>query len=70
MKPRRWYSSPELNPEPTLPGVQVSPSRIYLVYASRAHREQGPIIKQQLAPATPTPQHPVVRRPPRRIEAA
>ncbi|HMQ31385.1 MAG TPA: hypothetical protein PKD53_11690 [Chloroflexaceae bacterium] len=44
MKPRRWYSSPEHNPNPA-PPARPFPARVYWVYTTRTRREQGPIIK-------------------------
>jgi hypothetical protein len=48
MKPRRWYSSPEMNPTPASPTAPPFTSLIQLVYAARTYCQQGPIIK--LAP--------------------
>lgn len=70
MKPRRWYSSPEANPHPSPPDVRPVISEIYLAYTARARREQGPIIKQEPAPAQATPRRAAAPRAPRRIEAA
>jgi hypothetical protein len=70
MKPRRWYSGPELNPHATRPAVRLIPAQIHLAYAARAGREQGPILKQAAVTAPPARRHPAARRGPRRIEAA
>jgi hypothetical protein len=70
MKPRRWYSSPELNPHPVPPVVRSIPARIHLAYAARAWREQGPIIKQASLAAPPSSRQTAARRGLRRIEAA
>jgi hypothetical protein len=69
MKPRRWYSGPELNPHAARPAVRFIPAQIYLTYAARARREQGPILKQAAAAAAAQRQ-PAARRGLRRIEAA
>jgi hypothetical protein len=68
MKPRRWYSGPELNPHAARLAVRFIPAQIYLAYAARARREQGPILKQAAAAAAQ--RQPAARRGLRRIEAA
>jgi hypothetical protein len=44
MKPRRWYSSPEPDPNPTAP-ERPFPRAVYWAYTTRTRYEQGPIIK-------------------------
>lgn len=71
MKPRRWYSSPELNPHPRPPAVRPALSEIYLACTSRVRRDQGPVIRQPPAPAPKRSAAPArTPRPPRIIEAA
>jgi hypothetical protein len=53
MKPRRWYSSPEVRPQANARSNQAFPAAIQLAYAARTQRQQGPIIKT--APADPPP---------------
>ncbi len=50
MKPRRWYSSPELNPNPSAP-TRPFPESVYWSFTARTLPEQGPIIKS--APTSP-----------------
>ncbi len=74
MKPRRWYSSPELNPNPT-PPARPFPAPVYWAYTTRTRREQGAIIKSAPAPAAEggSRREPGVRLAParlRRIDAA
>lgn len=71
MKPRRWYSSPELNPHPRPPAVRPALSEIYLAATARVRPDQGPVIKRQLSPAPRRAAAPA-RSPrlPRLIEAA
>ncbi|MEI6778188.1 MAG: hypothetical protein WCK70_14920 [Chloroflexales bacterium] len=45
MKPRRWYSSPEIRPTPASSSVLHYTSPIQLIYASRTYHLQGSIIK-------------------------
>lgn len=47
MKPRRWYSSPEVNPTPQLPPVCPNVGLLHLRYTSRVRIEQGPVLKQR-----------------------
>jgi hypothetical protein len=75
MKPRRWYSSPEINPTPTPPTALPFTSLIQLAYAARTYCQQGPIIK--LTPAeipqdtrSQDPQAPAASVIMRRIDAA
>jgi hypothetical protein len=75
MKPRRWYSSPEVNPSPEPPRSPPFASLIQLAYTARTHRHQGPIIK--LGQAGPRqdqgerdPQAPAMSVVVRRIDAA
>jgi hypothetical protein len=74
MKPRRWYSSPEMNPSPA-PYVVPFASLTQLTYAARTYLQQGPIIR--LIPTEPKhpvaghdPQAPVASAGARRIDAA
>lgn len=53
MKPRRWYSSPEHNPDPAASPAHPFPAPIYWVFTARTQLEQGAIIKS--APPAPTP---------------
>lgn len=74
MKPRRWYSSPELNPHPRPPRVRPFPAPIYWAYTTRTHTEQGAIIKTvPQANSAATERRgttPPGSRPPRLIDAA
>jgi hypothetical protein len=75
MKPRRWYSSPEVNPSPEPQGSPPFASLIQLAYAARTHHQQGPIIKLGQAEARQStregdPQAPAVSAMVRRIDAA
>ncbi|MEI7644044.1 MAG: hypothetical protein WCJ55_07160 [Chloroflexales bacterium] len=45
MKPRRWYSSPEMKPDPAPSTTLHYASLIQLACAARTDRQQGPIIK-------------------------
>lgn len=71
MKPRRWYSSPELNPHPRPPAVRPALSEIYLSCAARVRPDQSQVIKRQPDPAPRRSAAPA-RSPrlPRLIEAA
>ncbi len=55
MKPRRWYSSPELKPSRNLRLVQPFPTSVYWAFATLTHRQQGATLKstplQQREPA-------------------
>lgn len=44
MKPRRWYSSPERDPNPTTQ-LRPFPAQSYWVYTALTHGDQGPVIK-------------------------
>jgi hypothetical protein len=75
MKPRRWYSSPEINPSPTPSTALRFTSLIQLAYAAQTYRQQGPIIK--LTPVElpqdtrgQDPQAPTANTVVRRIDAA
>ncbi|MFV9504929.1 MAG: hypothetical protein AB4911_10240 [Oscillochloridaceae bacterium umkhey_bin13] len=46
MKPRRWYSGPEVNPHPQSTVNHPSPAAIYWAFTTRTWREQGAIIRQ------------------------
>ncbi len=74
MKPRRWYSSPEVNPHPNPRRGRVFPAAIYWTYLTRTRLEQGPIIKTQPAESDAAPQRRAAvslqPRPPRLIDAA
>lgn len=54
MKPRRWYSSPELNPSRSPQSGQPFPTASYWAFTRLTHREQGAIIKSP-APVQPEP---------------
>ncbi len=47
MKPRRWYSSPEVNPTPFPSLVQPGLHQIYLHYACKIRMYHGPVLKQR-----------------------
>jgi hypothetical protein len=49
MKPRRWYSSPEANPNQKPGGSHPFPEPVYWVFTACTRLEQGPILKS--APA-------------------
>ncbi|NNJ10455.1 hypothetical protein EKD04_008960 [Chloroflexales bacterium ZM16-3] len=75
MKPRRWYSSPEVNPIPRPRMVIPFASLIQLAYAARTYRQQGSIIKlAQIEPLDVQrdrgPQAPTTSVVVRRIDAA
>lgn len=75
MKPRRWYSSPELNPTQQPLPVRPFPTAIYWVFTTFTRREQGAIIKRPTPPLAPQ-LHPkptagiMMPERPRRINAA
>ncbi len=50
MKPRRWYSSPEFQPNPQQPATTFMPTTVYWKLASRTHFGQGAVIKASLGP--------------------
>lgn len=74
MKPRRWYSSPEYNPEPRPRQRQPFPTASYWAFTSRTRLDQGAIIRCQPPEATEGGQRrsaaPRAPRPPRLIDAA
>ncbi|MEI7771873.1 MAG: hypothetical protein WCI67_17915 [Chloroflexales bacterium] len=75
MKPRRWYSSPEVNPSPTPNGALPFTSLIHLAYTARTYRQQGSIIKLtpvelQQEPRGQNPQAPATSTVVLRIDAA
>jgi hypothetical protein len=47
LKPRRWYSSPEVNPLPNPPPVSPPISAVALRYGSKVRKDQGPVLKYQ-----------------------
>lgn len=47
MKPRRWYSSPELKPSRPLQLVQPFPTSVYWTFMTLTRHEQGAIIKNR-----------------------
>ncbi|NTW01286.1 MAG: hypothetical protein HGA19_08225 [Oscillochloris sp.] len=49
MKPRRWYSSPEMNPNSSPSTALPFASLIQLAYAARTYCQQGSIIKLRMA---------------------
>lgn len=65
MKPRRWYSSPEMSPNSRTRAVPFA-SQIQLAYAARTSQQQGPIIK---APRD-EPQRAARERDPQALSAA
>ena len=56
MKPRRWYSSPEVKPRPPSPANRPFPARIYWAFTALTRLEQGAIIKSAPPEPPPTPQ--------------
>jgi hypothetical protein len=74
MKPRRWYSSPEINPHPRPSVARAFPAAVYWAFTTRTRLEQGPIIKAQPAEGGASPQRRAAvslqPRPPRLIDAA
>jgi hypothetical protein len=71
MTPRRWYSSPELNPQQRPPAVRPELTAIYLACAARVRSDQGSVIRRQPDPAPKRSAAPARSpRPPRLIEAA
>ncbi|PDW04886.1 hypothetical protein [Candidatus Viridilinea mediisalina] len=75
MKPRRWYSSPEVNPTQQSLPVRPFPAAIYWMFTRLTRHEQGAIIKGPTPPLAPQP-HPkatsgiMMPERPRRINAA
>ncbi|RRR69679.1 MAG: hypothetical protein EI684_15000 [Candidatus Viridilinea halotolerans] len=53
MKPRRWYSSPELNPTQQPLPVRPFPSAIYWTFTTYTYRAQGAVIKRPMPPIAP-----------------
>ncbi|NTU81089.1 MAG: hypothetical protein HGA45_17195 [Chloroflexales bacterium] len=55
MKPRRWYSSPEVKPLPPSLSARPFPAAIYWAFTALTRLEQGSIIKSAppAPPATP-----------------
>jgi hypothetical protein len=45
MKPRRWYSSPEVNPHPRCLDKPPMPDQRSFTYAARARSQEGPVLK-------------------------
>ncbi|MEI8164829.1 MAG: hypothetical protein WCG26_00560 [Chloroflexales bacterium] len=45
MKPRRWYSSPEIKPLASSHSVWPFPAGLYWAFTALTRSEQGPIIK-------------------------
>jgi hypothetical protein len=74
MKPRRWYSSREHNPEPGVQKQHPFPTAIYWAFTTRTRRDQGAIIKAEPAETGSDGQRrgasPRAPRPPRLIDAA
>jgi hypothetical protein len=74
MKPRRWYSSPEVNPHPSATPARAFPAAVYWAFTTRTRLEQGPIIRSQPADSGASPQRRAAvnlrPRPPRLIDAA
>jgi hypothetical protein len=74
MKPRRWYSSPEHNPDPRPRSFEAFPESVYWSYTARTRLDQGGVIKATPAEAAGGAQRrraaPQVPRPPRLIDAA
>ena len=74
MKPRRWYSSPEVNPQSSPAAARAFPAAVYWAFTTRTRLEQGPIIKSQPAESGASPQRRAAvslqPRPPRLIDAA
>jgi hypothetical protein len=46
-KPRRWYSSPEVNPSPDPPAVPPPITPQLLRYGARVRKQHGPALKLQ-----------------------
>jgi hypothetical protein len=74
MKPRRWYSSPELSPTTTPDRRARLPEPIYWAFTTRTRCDQGPIIRAAPADAQAAQQRRdaarTLARPPRLIDAA
>ena len=74
MKPRRWYSSPEANPQQKPLGPKLSPSVVYWAFTTRTRLEQGSVLKSRPDDGDDSPQRRVAARlrprPPRLIDAA
>lgn len=74
MKPRRWYSSPEVPPTPELSRRAPLPEPIYWCFTTRTRLDQGPVIKTAPPDAAAGQLRrsaaPARARPPRLIDAA
>ncbi|NJM06835.1 hypothetical protein HC891_12590 [Candidatus Gracilibacteria bacterium] len=57
MKPRRWYSSTEINPQLQIPPVRPLPDIRYWYYTSKPGKQQGPVVKRFRWPKPTTPLH-------------
>ncbi len=45
MKPRRWYSSPEFNPQPRPPQVRPRLNDRHLMYVGKVRVQPTPVLK-------------------------
>lgn len=71
MKPRRWYSSPELNPDSRPCPDRATPPTIYWCFTTRVRAVHNQVVRQQPVSATGNRSTPApLSRPFRRIEAA
>jgi hypothetical protein len=57
MKPRRWYSSSEKNPQLQPPSVRPLPDIRYWHFMSKPGKQQGPVIKRPRWPRPVSPLH-------------
>lgn len=60
MKPRRWYSSPELDPSPTAP-ARPFPTVVYWRFTTHTQPQQGQTIKATPPEAASAPDRRGVR---------
>lgn len=74
MKPRRWYSSPEVNPTTEPARRAPFPDTLYWDFTTRTRLEQGAILKSAPVDEQAGQQRrraaPALARPPRLIDAA
>jgi hypothetical protein len=50
MKPRRWYSSPEINPHPHPPPVRPVANQLHWYYTSKVRINRGPVLQKRTGP--------------------
>lgn len=50
MKPRRWYSSAEVNPLPHLPQVRPQITKQLMHYTAKVRQQHGPVLTTRTGP--------------------